>query len=124
MNIGELQRKLSLWAAQDHERKFYDLYKLLYNKEWLRAAHLHVSQNAGSVTAGCDGMTMAIFDENLESHLTEIQEDLQAGTFEPYPVRRVYIPKPNGKKRPLGIPMCPAYCTSYQWALGMAVASL
>jgi RNA-directed DNA polymerase len=60
MNIGELQRKLSSWAEEDKERKFFDLYKLLYDREWLQAAHTHVSQNAGSVTAGCDGINMEI----------------------------------------------------------------
>jgi RNA-directed DNA polymerase len=104
MNIGEMQRKLSLWAEQDHERQFYDLYKLLCNMEWLQAACCHVEQNAGSKTAGCDGITMKDFKEHQETNLKRLQEDLKAGTFEPYPVRRVYIPKSHGKLRPLGIP--------------------
>jgi RNA-directed DNA polymerase len=104
MNVGEMQRKLSQWATQDKERKFYDLYDLLYDRGWLRLAHDYVKQNAGSMTAGCDGINMGAFDENLEDNLQAITEELKSETFKPMPVRRVYIPKPNGKTRPLGIP--------------------
>jgi RNA-directed DNA polymerase len=104
MNIGEMQRKRSLWAEQDKERKFYGLYKPLYNMDWLRLAHDYVTQNAGSVTAGCDGINMKLFDEKLKENLQQLAEELRTGTFEPFPVRRVYIPKSNGKLRPLGIP--------------------
>jgi group II intron reverse transcriptase/maturase len=104
MNVGEMQRKLSQWATQDKERKFYGLYDLLYDGDWLRLAHDYVKQNAGSITAGCDGLNMDTFDESLEGNLQRIIEELKAETFQPSPVRRVYIPKPNGKTRPLGIP--------------------
>ena len=63
MNIGEMQRKLSVWAEQDKERKFYDLYGLLCNMDWLRLAQERVAQNAGSKTAGCDGINMSAFGE-------------------------------------------------------------
>jgi RNA-directed DNA polymerase len=104
MNVGEMQRKLSAWATQDKERKFFDLYHLLYDEDWLRLAHDYVKQNAGSITTGCDGINMATFDENLGNNLQAIREELKSETFKPDPVRRVYIPKPNGKTRPLGIP--------------------
>lgn len=103
MNVGEMQRKLSLWAEQDKERKFYDLYSLLCNDTWLRLAHDYVAQNAGSRTAGCDGITMRLFDERLEENLRSLAEELRAGTFQPLPVRRVLIPKADGRHRPLGI---------------------
>lgn len=104
MNIGEMQRKLSKWAELDEERKFYELYKLTHNMDWLRLAHDYVKQNAGSITAGCDGINMKLFDENLEVNLQQLAQELKSESFEPCPVRRVYIPKANGKKRPLGIP--------------------
>jgi RNA-directed DNA polymerase len=104
MNVGEMQRKLSQWSTQDKERKFYDLYDLLYEEDWLRLAHDYVKQNAGSITAGCDGINMSIFDEKLEDNLQQLIREVQSETFAPLPVRRVYIPKPNGKTRPLGIP--------------------
>ena len=69
MNVGEMQRKLSQWAEQDTGRKFYELYKLLSHPDWLQLAHDYVSRNAGSKTAGCDGLNMKLFDENLEINL-------------------------------------------------------
>jgi RNA-directed DNA polymerase len=104
MNIGEMQRKLSLWATQDKDMKFFDLYHLLHDKDWLLLAHDDVKQNAGSVTAGCDGINMKTWDEHLEENQAKLAQELQSETFQPYPVRRVYIPKPHGKTRPLGIP--------------------
>jgi len=104
VNIGEMQRKLSLWAEKEKNFKFFDLYHLLYDKDWLRLAHDGVAQNAGSITAGCDGIDMKVFDENLEENLQKLAQELKAETFEPYPVRRTFIPKSNGKERPLGIP--------------------
>lgn len=106
MNIGEMQRKLSAWAEEDQEHRFFDLYHLLYNMDWLRLAHDHVAQNAGSITAGCDGINMKLFDEQLEENLQRLAAELRSEEFTPSPVRRVYIQKHNGsgKYRPLGIP--------------------
>src|SRR5262245_40834470 len=103
MNVGEMQRKLSLWAEQNKERRFYGLYRLLYDRDWLRLAHDYVKQNAGSVTAGCDGINIKLYDERLEDNLDRLTVELKSENFEPYPVRRVYIRKANGKYRPLGI---------------------
>jgi hypothetical protein len=50
MNIGEMQRKLATWAGQNKERKFYGLFDLLSDWDWLLLAHDYVAQNAGSVT--------------------------------------------------------------------------
>jgi len=104
MNIGEMQRKLSLWAEQNKERKFYELFDLVCREDWLRLAHDHVKQNAGSKTAGCDGIDMSEFDADLDTNLARLRTALLSGTFVACPVRRVYIPKSNGKVRPLGIP--------------------
>jgi RNA-directed DNA polymerase len=72
--------------------------------DWLWLAHDAVARNAGSKTAGCDGIVMADFDRDAEGNLRRLREALQSGKFEACPVRRVYIPKANGKRRPLGIP--------------------
>jgi len=103
MNVGEMQRKLSLKAERLPEHKFDNLYSLLCDKDWLRLAHDYVKQNAGSITAGCDGMNMRRFDENLQDNLQRLIKELKSEAFEPFPVRRVCIPKADGKTRSLGI---------------------
>ena len=111
MNIGETQRMLSLKAERITNHRFEYLYDLLYDKGWLRLAHDYVKQNKGSITAGCDGIDMEAFDQDLEGNLQKLAEELRTGIFEPYPVRRTYIPKSNGKVRPLGIPTVRVNCT-------------
>ena len=116
MDVGKLQRKLTKWSMQRIEEpqyglfaskkdlRLFDLYHLLYDMEWLRIAHANVSRNSGSKTAGCDGINMTYFDKNLEENLQKLAGELRKQIFKPQPVRRVYIPKRNGKLRPLGIP--------------------
>src|SRR5256712_11466510 len=98
-----MQRKLRQWATEDPTKRFVDLSSLLCNVVWLRVAHHAVNTNQGRETAGIDGKTMSHFNGDLEGNLARLREALKAKTFEPQPVRRVYIPKANGKKRPLGI---------------------
>ena len=81
MNIGEMQRKLSLWAEQDAERKFHGLFDLLCDLDWLRLAHDRVAQHAGSKTAGCDGIDMTRFEDNLETNLYQLHESLRSDTL-------------------------------------------
>lgn len=99
-----MQRKLSLWAMQEPATKFGDLYHLLYNRDWLQTAHEHVKRNAGSNTPGYDGITMKDFDANDEQHLAALAKALKAAEYAPLPVKRAYVPKKDGTKRPLGIP--------------------
>ena len=112
MDVGEMQKKLRQWAQENPTEQRRDLYSLLCNELWLRVAHHHVNSNQGRETAGIDHNTISSFNRDVEGNIQRLNEALKAKTFEPMPVRRVYIPKPNGKKRPLGIPMCPAYCIS------------
>ena len=98
-----MQRKLSQWAVENPEEQYRELYHLLCTAPWLRAAHHHVNTNQGRETAGMDGRTMSQFNGDLEGNLRRLRDALQAKTFEPLPVRRVYIPKANGKQRPIGI---------------------
>jgi RNA-directed DNA polymerase len=99
-----MQRKLSQWAQENPTEQRRDLYSLLCNKTWLRAAHHSVNTNEGRETAGIDGETMSNFNGNLDGNLEALREKLKTMTFEPVSVRRVYIPKAHGKTRPLGIP--------------------
>jgi RNA-directed DNA polymerase len=106
VNVDEMQKKLSQKAEKEPEHQFENLYGMLGNEVWLRAAAHKTLQNRGSVTAGIDGMTKSNFLGDLDGNINRLKEVLKAKTFEPTPVKRVYIPKPNSeKKRPLGIPM-------------------
>ena len=100
----EMQKKLSQWAIENPTETRRDLYNLLCLEIWLRVAHHSVNTNQGRETAGIDGESMSNFNGDLDGNLEELRKQLEAKTFEPQPVRRVYIPKPHGKKRPLGIP--------------------
>jgi retron-type reverse transcriptase len=104
MNIGDMQRLLSAKAERAPDHRFDDLYGLVCHEDWLRLAQEYVARNAGSKTAGCDGISMTEFEADLEGNLTRLRRGLQSDTFAACPVRRVYIPKANGKMRPLGIP--------------------
>src|SRR5215467_8205558 len=99
-----MQRKLSQWATADPTKRFVDLYSLLCNDVWLRVAHHKVNTNRGRETAGIDWQSMSHFNGDLDGNLERLRVMLKAKTFEPIPVRRVYIPKSHGKKRPIGIP--------------------
>jgi group II intron reverse transcriptase/maturase len=95
-------------VVTDRSIRFKDLYGLLHNPEWLHTAYRHVKRNAGSRTAGCDGISIKDFDRDFEGNFQSLQEELKAETFEPLPVRRKNITevKHDGRKkqRPLGIP--------------------
>ena len=113
MDVSEMQKKLSQWATENPHEPYRELYHLLCNDVWLRVAATETLKHKGSATAGIDGMTKSNFDGNFDGYIAELREALKAQSFEPLPVKRVYIPKPNSeKKRPLGIPMRPAYCIS------------
>ena len=99
-----MQRKLSQWATADPTKRFVDLYSLLCNDVWLRVAHHTVNTNRGRETAGIDWQSMSHFNGDLDGNLERLRVMLKAKTFEPIPVRRVYIPKSHGKQRPIGIP--------------------
>src|SRR4029453_4094074 len=105
VNGDAMQKKLRQKAAKEPGHQFENLYGLLCNAVWLRVAHHTVNTNQGRETAGRAGETMSTCKGDLAGHRTRLQEHLKAKTFEPMPVKRVYIPKPHSeKKRPLGIP--------------------
>ncbi len=99
----ELQRKLYLAAKRNRERRFHALYDRIFRPDILRQAWEEVRRNGGS--AGEDGVTIEDVErEGVEQFLSQIEQDLKAGTYRPKPVLRVYIPKADGRQRPLGIP--------------------
>jgi len=101
--VRELQRKLWSAAKRSGNRRFALLYDKVYRMDFLWEAWSRVRANGGA--PGLDGKTIqAIEEHGVEEFLEGIQKDLKAGEYWPPPVRRQYIPKPDGKSRPLGIP--------------------
>jgi RNA-directed DNA polymerase len=103
VKVRELQRKLWAAAKQSEGRRFHALYDRIYRDDVLVEAWERVRANRGA--AGVDRMTLeAVEDYGVDRMVRELRDDLRAGTYRPSPVRRVEIPKPDGRTRPLGIP--------------------
>ena len=104
--VRKMQTKLHCWAVGQSDRRFNDVYNLVYDPAFLVVAWLRVARNKGARTAGVDRATVAWIESvyGVEQLLTEIREHLKARTFRPRPVRQVMIPKKSGKLRALGIP--------------------
>ena len=102
-SVQKLQTALHAKAKESPDFRFYALYDKVYRKDVLAYAYERCQANGGA--AGVDSQTF----ENIEAYgrerwLNELTQELKSRTYQPQPVRRVYIPKPDGKQRPLGIP--------------------
>lgn len=103
IKVGKLQETLHAKAKQAPTYRFYALYDKVYRLDVLWYAYHCCRANDGS--AGVDGQTF----EDIQAYdvlkwLEEVSEELRKKTYRPQAVRRVHIPKPDGKQRPLGIP--------------------
>ena len=100
-----MQHKLATWATADPTRRFDRLLSLITDRNWLAEAARIVLDTRGSGTPGLDGLDKRRLEAHLDHHLERLRLTLLDGTYRPTPVKRIYIPKANGKLRPLGIPI-------------------
>ena len=104
LEIRTLQRKLYTKAKQEPEFCFYVLYDKLSREDILNHAYALVRSNGGA--PGVDGRTIEQIEaqEGKKVFLAALGATLRANTYQAMPVRRIWIPKPDGSQRPLGIP--------------------
>jgi RNA-directed DNA polymerase len=101
--VRRLQRALFVSAKRSRTRRFHALHDRICRGDVLAEAWRRVKSNRGA--AGIDGETLAMIEQaGVEEFLQGVQQRLRSGRYCPQPVRRQYIPKPDGTKRPLGIP--------------------
>src|SRR5947208_13430186 len=98
--VQKLQTALHAKAKESPNLRFYALYEKVYRKDVLAFAYACCQANGGA--AGVDGQTFEDIEEyGVERWLDELVQELKSQTYRPQPVRRVCLPKPDGKQRPV-----------------------
>ncbi|NIS79285.1 MAG: hypothetical protein GTO14_03485, partial [Anaerolineales bacterium] len=95
--LGHLEKL----AKEDPKKRFYRLYRLLRQEQFLVHARECIAGNKGAHTPGVDGQNI---DDITPREITKLSQELTNARYRPKPVQRCYIPKRNGKLRPLGMP--------------------
>ncbi len=105
-DIRKTQQSFARKALAQSGHRFDDLYHLICREEWITTALDAVLDNTGSRTAGVDEITKEDFknEKYRYAFIARLREELKSRAYQPQPAHRVWIPKPNGKQRPLGIP--------------------
>ena len=102
-SVSSLRLKLNRKAVEEPKFRFYALYDRIYRKDVLAAAWHKVRANAGA--PGVDGVSIEqVEQQGIEAVLAQVHERLRTHSYQPQPVLRVYIAKPDGRMRGLGIP--------------------
>jgi len=105
MEIARVQKSLATKALSQPMHRFEDLYRYVRDVNWLESARSAILSNNGAKTPGVDGINgQELTVSEWLALLNQTIEELREGTYCPMPARRIYIPKANGKQRPLGIP--------------------
>jgi RNA-directed DNA polymerase len=103
LKVGKLQTALHTKAKNAPDYRFYALYDKVYRRDILAFAYVRSRNNGG--VPGVDGQSFDDIEKSgRDQWLDELAEELRSGTYSPQPVKRVHIPKGDGKQRPLGIP--------------------
>jgi RNA-directed DNA polymerase len=103
LSVQKLQTALHDKAKGSPKFRFYALYDKVYREDVMAFAYECCKANRGA--AGVDGQTFEDIEEyGVKKWLDELTQELKSRTYRPQPVRRVWIPKPDGKQRPLGVP--------------------
>jgi group II intron reverse transcriptase/maturase len=119
MNIDEVQRRLweqshahkqnresgtPLFPTNPYDGRVRHLMDLMHNPTWIAAACERVLKRSRGKAPGVDGVQVSDFEKSVANHLEQLRLELKRDTYRPQPLRRVKIPKANGKMRQLGIP--------------------
>jgi retron-type reverse transcriptase len=119
MNVEVVQRRLweqsqkhrehresstPLFPVDKYDGRVRNLMDLMHQPQWIAAACDRVLQRSRGKATGVDRVTAAKFERNRRAELEKLRLELKRGTYQPQPLRRVMIPKANGKLRGLGIP--------------------